>query len=156
MTEGTFANESPEGLSPDPTVYATGADTTYPGKRAVLAGIGAVATACDVANSTFDRFVDRGSEAQEDVRRRLDEARLQNAGRRNRFSDVVRSAMNTLLDGVNVPNKADVDIINAKLNIVTRKLDDLQLQAVQSATSSTTPSVEVVPPAVGTPDTTIE
>jgi polyhydroxyalkanoate synthesis regulator phasin len=134
MNEGPFPNETAEGLSPEAaTAYAGTSEPDGPAKRAVLASLGAAATACDVANETFDRLVDRGSQAQEHLLRRADDARMQNAGGRARVGDALRSAMNALLDGINVPNKADVDVINAKLNIVTRKLDDLQIQGVHEA-----------------------
>jgi polyhydroxyalkanoate synthesis regulator phasin len=148
MTEGPFPNESSEGLNRDvATAYAGTSAPEGPAKRAVLASLGAVATAYDVANETFDRFVDRGSQAQEDLRRRADEARLQNAGNRTRVGEALRSAMNAFLDGINVPNKADVDVINAKLNIVTRKLDDLQIEGVRESTHpAPPPSPEVIIP----------
>jgi hypothetical protein len=56
--------------------------------------------------------------------------------------------MNTFLDGINVPNKTDVDVINAKLNIVNRKLDDLQVQVVHEATHPAPPiDPDVIVPA---------
>jgi polyhydroxyalkanoate synthesis regulator phasin len=145
MNEGPFPNETPEGLSPGAaTAYAGIPEPDGPAKRVGLAGLGAVATAYDVANETFDRFVHRGSQAQEDLRRRIDEARMQNMASRSRMGGTFRSLMNTFLDGINVPNKADVDVINSKLNIVLRKFDDLQMDAVHQATHSapsTTPDV---------------
>ncbi len=145
MNEGPFPNETAEGLSPDlASAYAGTPEPDGPAKRAVLAGLGAVATAYDVANETYDRFVDRGAQAQDHLQRRADDMRMQATGR-TRLSDAVRSAMNTFLDGINVPNKADVDVINAKLNIVTRKLDDLQFQNVNESAPPTAPDV-VIPP----------
>lgn len=142
MNEGPFPNETAEGLHPDvATAYAGTPEPDGPAKRLVLASLGAAATACDVANETFDRFVDRGSQAQEHLQRRADDTRLQNSGTRARVGDAVRSAMNAFLDGINVPNKADVDVINAKLNIVTRKLDDLQFQAINE-TAPVPPAAE--------------
>jgi polyhydroxyalkanoate synthesis regulator phasin len=112
------------------------------------AGLGAAATACDVAADTFDRFVDRGQRVQDDLQQRVDGVRARNAGTRGRVGDTFRSAMNFFLDSINVPNKADVDTINAKLNIVTRKLDDLQYEQVRAATPPPPPVApdEPVPP----------
>ena len=145
MNEGTFPNETAAGMNPDiATAYAGTPEPDGPAKRVVLAGLGAAATACDVANETFDRFVDRGAQAQDELQRRADDNRLQTAGR-SRMGDALRSAMNAFLDALNVPNKADVDVINAKLNIVTRKLDDLQFQTVREPVPPVPPGV-VVPP----------
>ncbi len=141
MDEGPFPNETAEGLNAEAsTAYAGTSEPDGPARRVVLAGLGAVATACDVANDAFDRFVDRGGQAQEHLQRRADDVRLHNAGSRSRLGDSLRSAMNAFLDGVNVPNKADVDTINAKLNIVTRKLDDLQYQGVSEVTHPVAPT----------------
>jgi hypothetical protein len=52
--------------------------------------------------------------------------------------------MDAFLDTINVPNKADVDTINVKLNILSRKLDDLQgvrAQAGQPAAAPPDPDV---------------
>ena len=134
MNEGPFPNETAAGLSPDAaTAYAGTSEPEGSAKRALLAGLGAVATAYDVANDAYDRFVDRGTQAQEHLLRRADDVRLQRAGNRARMGDALRGAMNMFLDTLNVPNKADVDVINAKLNIMTRKLDDLQYGSMVDA-----------------------
>jgi polyhydroxyalkanoate synthesis regulator phasin len=144
MNEGPFPNETSEGLTPDvSTAYAGTSEPEGPAKRVVLASLGAMATACDVANETFDRFVDRGSQAQEHIMRRADEARMQNAGNRTRMGEALRSAMNAFLDGINVPNKTDVDVINAKLNIVNRKLDDIQVHVGHEAPHPVDPDIIV-------------
>jgi hypothetical protein len=39
--------------------------------------------------------------------------------------------MDSVFEGLNVPSKSDVDALNLKLNVLTRKIDDLQMQAVR-------------------------
>ena len=73
-------------------------------KRFVLASIGAVAAACDTAEEQFDRFVSRGQRVQDEWQQRADDVRRQNAGARSRFGDFVRGAMDSFLNGVNVPD----------------------------------------------------
>jgi polyhydroxyalkanoate synthesis regulator phasin len=102
-------------------------------RRFVLAGIGAMATACDTAGQTYDRFVDRGAQVQTDLQERADEVRQRNLGARSRMGDYIRGAMDAFLNTVNVPSKGDVDTINVKLNILSRKLDDLQMERVRPA-----------------------
>jgi polyhydroxyalkanoate synthesis regulator phasin len=114
--ESTTATASPPTREPGPT------------ERFVLAGIGAVATAIDEADAWYERFVDRGQRVQTEWKERAEDIRLQNAGTRYRVRDALRNAMDAFLDTVNVPNKGDVDTINVKLNILTRKIDDLQMQ----------------------------
>lgn len=119
------------------TDAANGADTPVGGpveqmewnaRRLVLAGIGACATVLDTAEQTFDDFVQRGQQVQEDWQERADEMRQRNMGTRMRARDTFRSVMDLFLDTLNVPSKADVDTINVKLNILTRKIDSLQMQ----------------------------
>lgn len=100
-----------------------------PAERMLLAGIGAVATALDEAGEVFDRFVDRGRQVQTEIRDRALDARLQNAAARYHVRDSLRSTMDAFLGMMEVPSKTDVDTINVKLNILTRKIDDLHMQA---------------------------
>lgn len=99
-------------------------------RRVVLAGLGAAALAVDTAEDTFDRLVDRGQQVQDDLEERAREARQGRMRRRGRVSYAFRNAMDAFLDGLSIPNKADVDTINVKLNILSRKLDDLQMEGV--------------------------
>ena len=103
------------------------------GKQFVLAGIGAAATAMDRAQDTFDRFVDRGERVQRDLQDRAEDTRRDYGTTSRRSRDYFRSAMTMFLDSLNVPSKADVDVINAKLNILTRKLDNIQMDTARTA-----------------------
>lgn len=115
--------------------------------KAVLAGIGAVATACDTAEGTFDRFVNRGQRLQEEWQDRASEIRQQNVGTTGRMRSYFRSAMDAFLDSVNVPNKADVDTINVKLNILMRKMDDIQIDGIRERAEASEPAPTIVTPA---------
>jgi polyhydroxyalkanoate synthesis regulator phasin len=105
---------------------------------AFLAGIGAMATALDEAEAYYDRFVERGRRLQEEWRTRAGDVQLP-SGARYRVRDAMRTMMDAFLDTVNVPNKGDVDTINVKLNILTRKIDDLQVQAGGGTPGGATP-----------------
>lgn len=99
-------------------------------RRVMLAGLGAAALAVDTAEDTFDRLVDRGQRAQNDLEERAREVRQGRMMRRGRLGYAFRNAMDAFLDTLSIPNKADVDTINVKLNILTRKIDDLQMESV--------------------------
>ncbi|GAC1321476.1 MAG: hypothetical protein NVS2B16_11210 [Chloroflexota bacterium] len=118
-------------------------------RRAVLAGIGAIALACDTAGDTFDRFVNRGERVESELRERVDDVRQHNAGARGRVDQYYRTALDALLDRANLPSKGDLDTINVKLNIVSRKLDDLQMQNVTGGTAVPAPPAST--PASPTP-----
>jgi polyhydroxyalkanoate synthesis regulator phasin len=119
--------------SRDDTVNAPDEAQTTAGPRwaptqVVLAGIGALATCIDTAGEQFDRYVSRGEKIRQEVQERTEDARRQNWRAQDRARDYFRGAMDVVLDTFNVPSRTDVDTINVKLNILTRKLDDLQMQ----------------------------
>ena len=111
-------------------------------ERFILAGIGAVATALDEAEGAYDRFVDRGRQARDEWQDRAVDVRAQRATARYRMREALRSTMDAVLDSVSVPSKSDVDTINVKLNILTRKIDDLQMEVGGDAA----PTVASAPP----------
>lgn len=143
MNESTWQTGEGYETEQEPTDTATEA-----AKRVMLAGLGAVAMACDTAEDTFDRFVDRGQQVQSDLEERAREARSGRLMRRTRLGNAVRNAMDAFLDSVSIPNKADVDTINVKLNILTRKIDDLQMEQV---TGNVSPGATANPPGMPTP-----
>jgi polyhydroxyalkanoate synthesis regulator phasin len=119
----------------------------YPGKytrRFLMAGLGAVATLLDNAGDTFEELADRGEQVSRELNDRVEDARRQNAGAGDRVRDYARAGTNAVLDNLGVPNKGDVDTINVKLNILSRKLDDLQMQHVPPSESTPPPTGEVV------------
>lgn len=115
-------------------------------KRLALAGVGAMASCYDAASETFDRFVDRGEQVQRELQDRTDDMRRQNTRANRRFGDFLRGSMDVFLNRVNLPSKGDVDTINVKLNILTRKLDDLQMQQVRQARSGQPGTTPTPPP----------
>ena len=112
-----------------------------------LAGIGALATAYDTASEQFDQFVNRGQRARDEWQDKTDEIRRQNAGARGRMGEALRSGMDAFLNGLNLPSKGDVDTINVKLNILTRKMDDFQMERARQAGAG----VEEGPPSAPPP-----
>lgn len=127
-------------------------DSDAMAKRLALAGIGAVAAACDEAESQFDRFVRRGHEVTEEWQEKTDRTRMQGATSRERMRDSVRSMMGVFLDSFNIPTKSEVDAMNVKLNVMMRKLDDLSMERAARSTSGQPEAPSpAVPPAA--PDT---
>jgi polyhydroxyalkanoate synthesis regulator phasin len=111
-------------------------DRWYPGKytrRLLLAGLGAAVTVVDTAGETVERLIERGESVSNEWTERVNDMRRDNSGAGERVKDYARTGVNVLLDKVGVPNKGDVDTINMKLNILSRKLDEIQLQQVQPA-----------------------
>ena len=109
-------------------------------KRVLLASVGAFAAACDTAAQTFDQFVDRGQRVRNEWESKADEVRDQNRDATIRARHYMRNAIDAFLETIHIPSKTDVDAIQLKLNVLNRKLDDLQMQ------SSREPFVPPEPP----------
>jgi polyhydroxyalkanoate synthesis regulator phasin len=117
---------------PDTTEHGGGAlkQVEATGKKLLWASLGAFAELCDVAGKRFDEFVNRGQQVESELGQKAEEMRRQNAGTRDRVQDSFRGAMDVFLNSFNIPSKGDVDTINVKLNILSRKLDELQVDRV--------------------------
>ncbi len=99
-------------------------------RRIALAGIGAVSVAGEVSDEVFAELVKRGEQTREEARDELRQRRDRTARRNADAADFFRARMNDLMDRFNLPSKGDVDSINAKLNILTRKIDEFQAAQV--------------------------
>jgi poly(hydroxyalkanoate) granule-associated protein len=106
-----------------------------PARRLVLAGIGAAASMADAAADRFDEFVNRGRQVRDEWQGKADEVRRRNVSTRGRVQESFRTAMDVFLDSLNIPSKGDMDTINVKLNILSRKLDDLQMERVRGTSA---------------------
>jgi poly(hydroxyalkanoate) granule-associated protein len=119
-------------------------------KRLALASLGAVVLATETTDEFFQELVKRGERAKDEVAHQLHDARDRSASRRDNAGTYVRSRMDAVLNRVNMPSKADVDSINAKLNILTRKVDEIQASQVDKATGRQ-PRHSEPPAGAGTP-----
>jgi polyhydroxyalkanoate synthesis regulator phasin len=116
-------------------------------KRLFYAWLGALATAYDTAEEQFDTFVRRGRQVADEWQGRKGEPR--STMRPNaRVRDSFRVVMDSMMEGMNVPTKAEIDAMNVKLNILMRKLDDLTAQTAQTTSAPGRPDV---PPSSTTP-----
>src|SRR5579884_3523891 len=143
MTE--FETAAPEVETP--TNHGT--DRYYrplePVRQLLLAGIGAVTIAGEVSDEVFAELVKRGEQTREEAIDAVRERRHRAEARRTEASSFFRSRMDDLLNRLNLPSKADVDSINAKLNILTRKVDQVQASQVDVEFTPSPPPSEPEP-----------
>ncbi len=92
-------------------------------RRVVLAGIGAVALAQDEAEDFVHRLVERGEIAEKDARKLIKEVTERRTKRAERELD---RRVEDLLDKMNIPSKADIDALSAKITTLSHKIDDLR------------------------------
>jgi polyhydroxyalkanoate synthesis regulator phasin len=93
-----------------------------PLRKVVLASIGAVAVAQEEAEELINKLVDRGEIAREEGRRLMDDMV---AKRREKTQARFDTRVETALDRMNVPTKADLKAVEKKLDELNAKLDKL-------------------------------
>jgi polyhydroxyalkanoate synthesis regulator phasin len=111
-----------------------------PIRQLMLAGLGAAALACDAADDAFTRMVERGESVQSQMQNMTDDVLEQGSINRSRASSSFRSAVDSFLNALNLPSKTDLDTLDVKLNILTRKIDDLELERAQAAAKTAPPA----------------
>jgi polyhydroxyalkanoate synthesis regulator phasin len=91
-------------------------------RKVVLASIGAVAVAQDEAEDLINKLVERGEIAREEGRKLVDDMM---AKRRERVEAQFDTRVESALGKMNVPTKADLKVVEKKLDQLNQKLDKL-------------------------------
>jgi polyhydroxyalkanoate synthesis regulator phasin len=91
-------------------------------RKVVLASIGAVAVAQDEAEDLINKLVDRGEIAREEGRKLVDDMM---AKRREKVEAQFDTRVESALERMNVPTKADLKAVEKKLDQLNQKLDKL-------------------------------
>lgn len=105
-------------------------------KRLALASLGAVTLATEATDELFQQLVKRGEQSKDELARELEDVKQRSVHRRDDATAYARSRMDTLLNRVSMASKADMDSINARLAILTQKIEELQ--AGESGTTRAT------------------
>ena len=93
-----------------------------PLRKVLLASIGAVAVAQDEAEDLVNKLVDRGEIAREEGRKLVEDMM---AKRREKVQAQFDARVESALDKMNVPTKADLRAMEKKLDELNSKLDKL-------------------------------
>ena len=109
-------------------------------KRVAYAGIGAVAVATEATDEVLQGLVKKGEQTSEEAFREMREARARSREKRGEATEVIRTKLDHALNAVKLPSKADVDALNAKVDILTRKLDEVQAARVDAAARKSPPA----------------
>jgi poly(hydroxyalkanoate) granule-associated protein len=95
-------------------------------RKALLAGIGAVALAQDEAESLVNKLVERGQIAEKDGRKLIGELMEKRKKSTKMAEQELDKRLEELLGRMNVPTKADLDALSAKITTLTKKVDELK------------------------------
>lgn len=92
-------------------------------RKVLLASIGAVALAQDEVEDFVNRLVERGEIAEKDGRKLIRE--VMDKRRKGTVKEMDKRVQD-LFDRMNVPTKADIEALSAKIAALTRKVEELK------------------------------
>ena len=95
-------------------------------RKVLLAGIGAVALAQEEIEEFVNKLIDRGEIAERDGRKLIDELMEKRRKKTREAEEQLDERVEDLLDRMNVPTKADIEALSAKIAILTKKVDELK------------------------------
>ena len=95
-------------------------------RRVLLAGIGAVALSQEAIEDFVNKLVERGEIAEKDGRKLVNEMREKRKKGTEKAEDEATGRIESILDRMNVPSKADIDALSKKVTELSKKVDELK------------------------------
>jgi poly(hydroxyalkanoate) granule-associated protein len=95
-------------------------------RKVLLASIGAVALAQDEVEDFVNKLVERGEIAEQDGRKLVRDVMEKRKKTTQGAEEGLDKRVEELLSRMNVPTKADVEALSAKITTLTRKVDELK------------------------------
>lgn len=95
-------------------------------RKVVLASIGAVALAQEEIEDFINKLVERGEIAEKDGKKLMHEVMDKRKKGAEKAEDEVSKRVETILDQMNVPSKADIDALGDKISALSKKVDELK------------------------------
>jgi poly(hydroxyalkanoate) granule-associated protein len=95
-------------------------------RKVLLAGVGAVALAQEEIEEFVNKLIERGEIAERDGRKLMDELMEKRRKKTREAEEQLDERVEDLLDRMNVPTKADIEALSAKIAILTKKVDELK------------------------------
>jgi poly(hydroxyalkanoate) granule-associated protein len=95
-------------------------------RKVLLAGIGAMALTQEEAERFVDKLVERGEIAEKDGKNLVRDMMERRRKDSKRAEDQMDKRIEDLLHRMNVPSKADIEALSAKITALTKKVDELK------------------------------
>ena len=95
-------------------------------RKVLLASIGAAALAQEELEDFINKLVEQGEIAEKEGKKLVREMREKRKDRYQNVEERMSKRMEETLKNMNVPTKADIEALNAKISTLSRKIDDLQ------------------------------
>lgn len=98
-------------------------------RKVLLASIGAFALAQEEVEDFVNRLIERGEIAEKDGRKLVSEIMEKRKKRSDMAEDEVNKRIDSVLQRMNVPTKADIDSLSKKINDLSKKVDELKKES---------------------------
>ncbi len=95
-------------------------------RRVLLATIGAASIAQDEIEALVDRLVERGEIAEKDGKKLVREVMDKRKSRTTKVEEEINKHVESVLDRMNIPSKADVEALSQKIAALSKKIDELK------------------------------
>jgi poly(hydroxyalkanoate) granule-associated protein len=95
-------------------------------RRVFLAAVGAVAIAQEELEALVNKLVERGEIAEKDGKKLINEMMEKRKSRTANVGDEIGKSVENVLNKMNIPSKADVDVLSQKISALSKKIDDLK------------------------------
>lgn len=95
-------------------------------RKVLLAGIGTVALAQEEIEDFVNKLIERGEIAERDGRKLVEDIMERRRKKTHEAEQQLDQRVEDLLDRMNVPTKADIEALSAKIAILTKKVDELK------------------------------
>ena len=95
-------------------------------RKVLLAGIGAVALAQEEIEDFVSKLVERGEIAEKDGKKLVREVMDRRKKETEKAEDEFSKRIEDILDRMNVPTKADIELLSEKISALSKKVDELK------------------------------
>ncbi len=95
-------------------------------RKVLLAGIGAVALAQEDIEKFVNRLVERGEIAEKDGKKLVREIMDKRKKEAKKAEDEINKRVETAIEGMKLPSKADIEALSEKIAALSKKIDDLK------------------------------
>jgi poly(hydroxyalkanoate) granule-associated protein len=95
-------------------------------RKVLLAGIGAVVLAQEEIEDFVNKLVERGEIAEKDGRKLVNEVMDKRKRGAEKAEDVLARRVQEILARMNVPTKADIEVLGNKIAALNAKVDELK------------------------------
>ena len=97
-------------------------------RKVLMATIGAAAIAQEEIEALVNKLIERGELAEKDGKSLIHEMMEKRKSRTEKIEDEVSKNIADVLKKMNIPSKADVEVLNQKITGLSKKIDELKKQ----------------------------